>query len=219
MLGTISLGFEYEIQKNGTAVILSVGLCSDDDIVVPEFIDGKTVVAIADNAFSHNSHLRSIVLPQTVIKIGCSAFAWCKSLEYVSALGIIEICDRAFIGCDSLSDIAISSRIRQIGKKAFAHCSHLTSAHIPNSVHKLGESVFEGCSSLTYATLPDNLKIIENGTFYACTELRTVKLPKALEYIDEFAFAYCISVEGLIIPRQAVVNRDAFFESKLKNVS
>ena len=214
----ISIGLEYSISKN-CVTVCSIGSCEDVDIVIPEFIEGKTVVAIADNAFTRNSDIKSVTLPQSLSFIGKSAFAWCRNLERVDAPCVIEICDKAFMGCDSLTDIGLSSKLRCIGDKTFAFCPSLTSASMPNGIIRMGASVFEGCRNLKTVSLPQNLKIIANSTFYACTALERVIMPQALAYVDELAFAYCIALEYPVIPEKTVINRDAFFECGSRKIS
>ena len=214
-----SSGLEYRYGKNGTAILTSVGTCNDKHIIVPEFIDGKTVTEVDERAFSRSDRILSITLPHTVSRIGKEAFAWCRKLELVKASGIIEIGDKAFIGCDSLTDIGIGSKIKKLGKKAFAYCISLTTAELPNSIYDIGASVFEGCSSLATVSLPESMKIIPSGIFYACVNLSKVGLPTSLKYIDEFSFAYCCSLEPMKLSRETVINQNAFFESSAKKAS
>lgn len=211
----ISLGLEYDVRQDGTAIVTSIGSCTDKDIVIPQFYEGKTVVAIAPDAFARQNEIVSIKLPVSVTVIGKNAFAWCRSLKVVIASGILDIGAKAFIGCDSLSDLALGKKLRRIGVKAFAYCPSLTSALLPNSICEMGVSAFEGCRNLNTVVLPENLKVVENGTFYACTSLKHVDIPESLKYIDEYAFAYCTSLDVIDISRRTVTNKNAFFESKI----
>jgi len=216
---TISIGLEYDFCRDGTATVTSIGSCTDSHIVIPQFVEGKTVVAIADNAFAGKSEILSVKLPCSVTSIGKKAFAWCRGLELVIANGLLEIGDKAFMGCDCLSDLGLGKRIRKIGSKAFAYCPSLTSAHLPDSIREMGSSVFEGCQNLDTVVLPDCLKVLENGTFYACTNLKSVEFPVNLKYIDEYAFAYCISLGAISISKNTVTNKSAFFESDIRIAS
>ncbi len=213
---TISLGLEYELRQDGTAVVISIGSCKDNNIIIPQFIEGKTVTAVADDAFSNNNDIVSVKLPSSLISIGKNSFAWCRRLEIVIAGGLIEIGSKAFIGCDSLGDLALGKKIKKIGTKAFAYCPSLTSAVLPDSIREMGCSVFEGCRNLNYVVLPESLKVLENGTFYACTNLQYVDIPQNLKYIDEYAFAYCIALDTICISKNTVTNKTAFFEAQVK---
>ena len=114
MIYGFSSGIEYKFGKNGTASIVSIGTCTDKHIIIPEFYEGKTVTSVEDGAFAHADGVVSITLPHTVSHIGKKAFAWSQKLEFVRASGVIEISDKAFMGCDSLTDITLGSKIKQI---------------------------------------------------------------------------------------------------------
>ena len=216
MVYGFSSGIEYRFGKNGTAAIVSVGTCTDKHIIIPEFIDGKTVTSVDDGAFERVEGVLSITLPHTVSHIGKKAFAWSRKLEFVRASGVVELGAKAFMGCESLTDITLGSKIKRIGKKAFAYCIELSCADLPSSIYEIGPSAFEGCRALRCVTLPESLKIIESGTFYACTNLSHVTLSHTVRYVDENAFAYCISLNKINLPRSAVINQNAFFECHRK---
>lgn len=56
--------------------------------------------------------------------------------------GVKIICDSAFFGCYSLSDIVIPSSVTSIGHSAFFFCESLTSIAIPSSVTSIGDCAF-----------------------------------------------------------------------------
>lgn len=60
--------------------------------------------------------------------------------------GVKIICDSAFFGCYSLSDIVIPSSVTSIGHSAFFFCESLTSIAIPSSVTSIGDCAFRNCS-------------------------------------------------------------------------
>ena len=73
-----------------------------DVIVVPEQINGQTVVEISDYAFM-NTEIQGIVLPDTVTHIGVGAFDMCHELKYVDlGTGLKTIGAFAFSNCTSL---------------------------------------------------------------------------------------------------------------------
>ncbi len=219
MIYGFSSGIEYKFGKNGTASIVSIGTCADKHIIIPEFVDGKTVTAVDDCAFTHADHVVSITLPHTVSHIGKKAFAWSRKLEFVKASGVLELGEKAFMGCESLTDITFGSKIKRIGRKAFAYCIELSSANLPSSISEIGASAFEGCKALSEVALPQNLRIIESGMFYACTNLSKVTVGDTVRYIDENAFAYCISLNEIKTPRSVVINQNAFFECNNRKAS
>ena len=100
--------------------------------------------------------------------------------------GYIEIEDRVFYECKSLSTVTIPKSIKTIGNRAF-YCTSLKTVTIPNSVTEIKEGAFQYCSCLTSVFLPDNLRKVESYTFYNCP-LTSLVLPKNVEYIARTAF-------------------------------
>ena len=208
-----SNGLEYRALAENMLSLCGIGSCPDENIIVPEFVDGKKVISVDSFAFRRNESVRSISLPDSIDYIGAEAFAWCKNLCSVSFNSVVHISERAFMGCDSLISARIGEELNIVGKKAFAYCPSLTSISLPDSLETLGASAFDGCRNLTAVALPRSLKSIESGTFYACSNLSSINIPENLGYIDEFAFAYCISLEDLALSARTIINQYAFFEA------
>ena len=102
-----SSGLEYRFGKNGTAVLISTGSCRDKHIIVPEFIDGKTVTEIDERAFCHSDKIVSVTLPHTVSKIGKAAFAQ-VSFHVSKGIGqaLLYFCAQLFIELDNVHKLA-----------------------------------------------------------------------------------------------------------------
>ncbi len=74
---------------------------SDEEVVIPSAIGGKTVTAIGSSAFRNNTRIVSVVIPATVTKIENSAFQDCSRLETVTIMGNLNsIGLKAFYGCN-----------------------------------------------------------------------------------------------------------------------
>ena len=82
---TETVTVRYENTDGGIVITGYDGYLSDTtDFRIPESIEGKDVVAIADGAFAGREDLKKITLPATVKNIGKDAFKNCKNLEYVN---------------------------------------------------------------------------------------------------------------------------------------
>lgn len=92
---------------------------------------------------------KNTVIPNTVTKIG----------------------DSAFLGCTELKNIIIPNCVTEIGSAAFQYCNNLKRIIIPNSVTKIGNDAFKGCSLLTTITIGDSVTEIGFNAFYNCTRL------------------------------------------------
>ena len=74
--------FVFSMKRDGTAVLEGYE-GNADRLDIPRTYDGHPVTSIADNAFSWESRLRSVHIPDTVTTIGEAAFSWCESLTEI----------------------------------------------------------------------------------------------------------------------------------------
>ena len=113
------------LSVNANGVITGIGACNDKNVVIPEYIGGVKVVAIAENAFK-NSTIESVVIPSTVETIEKGAFFGCVKLKsVVIGDGVENIATNAFFGCVKLTSVTIGSGVKSIGERAFASCTNL----------------------------------------------------------------------------------------------
>ena len=130
---TYSQGLIYRLntQKTGYMVV-GIGNCMDTDVVLPEKYQNLPVVEIVDEAFSDCKTLYTIVIPDTVKKIGYAAFKGCSKLEdVVIGCGVTSIGAEAFESCGSLTSITIPDNVECIGFRAFYHCTKLAHITLP----------------------------------------------------------------------------------------
>ena len=117
------------------------------------------VVGIKSQTFQEFKKLTSIVLPNTVTKIGNSAFFYCTQL----------------------SSVTLSNALEEIGYDAFHGCGGLASMDLPASIKWIGLHAFERCNSLTSltcrATTPPLLELSEWD--FNESRLQEIKVPQA----------------------------------------
>ncbi len=152
------------------------------------------------------------VIPESVTRIGFSAFRGCTSLESITIPNsVTAIGGRAFSDCTSLESITLPESVTEIGVSAFSGCDSLESITIPEAVTEIGEWAFARCTSLTSVTIPDSLTEIEKGAFSGCTSLTDVyckpKTPPTLG-VDFYGrwmnFDKCASNCKIYVPRKSV---------------
>lgn len=186
-------------------------------LVIPERDpEGRLVVEIADKAFANRTDFRSVVIPDSVERIGKKAFAFCTSLFDIrvsrhSRLSVID--DRAFIGCERLSTLSFGHLHGNLicGKKAFAHCTSLRAVALPMGMEEISEGMFEGCRSLTLVVLPEMLRVVHTSAFSACISLSEMSLPSTVRRIDDTAFSFCRKLRAIILPEnECVISASAF---------
>ena len=143
------------------------------------FEDGRTELP---NTLLEDSGIRQLTVPQTVTKIGYSAFA----------------------GCTQLTAITLPDGLRELGRGAFSGCTALTGVALPDSLTALGYGVFQNCSALTAVEFPAGIAPASwrsgSGMLKNCTSLRSVKLPGTVPSLDDDFFAGCTALEQIVLP-------------------
>ena len=92
--------FSYTVSNKQVTVTGYLG--TDTELVIPQYIDGLPVVAIADRAFQNNVGLRSVKIPEGVRQVGWFAFSGCVLLEVVLLPTTLDtVCYGAFENCSS----------------------------------------------------------------------------------------------------------------------
>lgn len=140
------------------------------------------VTYIIEAAFSRNTTLKSITLPESINDIGYraygqggSAFENCTALESIVIKGnITTIRVRTFSGCSSLKSITLPESLKTIQYNAFLRCSSLIEIVIPDAVTTIDKQVFSQCTSLTTVTIGSSVTTIGNSCFNECKKLATI---------------------------------------------
>ena len=100
--------FLYTTDGNHATITGYTG--TDTQLVIPSVIDGYTVTAIADNAFSSHTELESVIVSNGIEKLGWFAFQ----------------------GCNKLSELTVSASIQSIGYSAFSGVSDRFTIYCPD---------------------------------------------------------------------------------------
>ena len=140
------------------------------------------------------------------------AFSGCNSLsEIVIPSSVTSIGDCAFYSCDSLSEIVIPSSVTSIGNGAFAICRSLSEIVIPSSVTSIGDCAFSRCLSLSEIVIPSSVASIGDRAFSDCDSLSEIVIPSSVTSIGDRAFSYCHSLSEIVIPSNVTsIGKGAF---------
>ena len=134
----------------------------------------KGIKHLAD-AFTMNSELISVELPDTLLTIGVAAFSFCTELRHVCfGENLILIGDGAFEGCEALPAINIPDSVVSIGINAFRDCFYLTDIQRGSSLREIGEYAFGGDVRIKIVSLPTSIELIDDNAFFDCFSLMYV---------------------------------------------
>ena len=196
--------YSYRYNSDGTVRITSY-IGHEQDVVIPEEIDGGEVVEIESGAFL-GTDITSIQLPDSIKKIESETFRNCYNLREIYMPAVTEIGSCAFYRCDNLKKIDLS-KITKLKENALAK-SGIEEAYLPKLKTKKLKGTFLECENLKSVSLP-LVTNIESETFYACCNLVTIDLPMVTS-VGENAFAECSSLKNINIPNLSEIGEKAF---------
>ncbi len=142
----------------------------------------ESVQIIDEEAFQYCTKITSIIVPNSVRKIGRWAFSFIANIIYNGKLdtgyvrshnGYVEGClvyedetKTKLLACADVADtINIPMGVMEINEYVFYRCFHLKSVTIPPSVTKIGECAFSQCFKLDTIRIPDSVQEIEKSCF------------------------------------------------------
>ena len=178
-----------------------------------EIPDGVTIIDYDSFDYEGQAEigLVSIVLPESVIRIGDYAFNNCHLLTNVSLnAGLTDIGDEAFKGCP-ITSVTIPANITNWGNSTFADCESLTSVIFTNGLGYIANSTFQNCTSLESIMIPGSVSIIYDYAFCDCTSLLNVTLGYGVRTITTGAFSGCELLESITFPETIVQIDDGAF--------
>jgi len=153
----------------GTTEIEDGLYCEREDIdtlVLPDSLE-----RIGAEAFSGCVNLRALICPPSLSEIGPAAFMGCSSLRRaVLSEAQTEISDGCFLECESLNELRFSSKLKSVGSLALQGTA-LETFNAPISLGFIGEQAFWDCNKLREANVPNHSCIIEQDAFGSCYEL------------------------------------------------
>ena len=147
------------------------------------------ITEIGEDAFC-SGKLKSVILPDSVQKIGMCAFT----------------------GAYNLEEAFIPEGVKVIETQAFMHCRKLKSVTIPDSVYRIGFGLFNDCNMLATVEISENhpvyevkdLVLIDKRTKEIISSAGRIEgvytVPEGIQSIATVAFQECDFMTEIIIP-------------------
>ena len=152
--------------------------------------NGYPVTKIANEAFSY-SNMTSVIIPDTVKKIGSDAFANCTSLTSVNIPdSVMNIGANAFINCYRLK--TYYNNVYYVDGWAVECDAGLGEVSLREGTRGIAGYAFESSANcLSSIYIPDGVKTMSGYAFYNCTAITAIDIGDGVEYIGDYAFGNC----------------------------
>ncbi len=189
---------------------------------------------IGENAFAGQKGITKVILPQSLVTIGLSAFQACDLLEEVvvpTNCALTSIGQNAFYECGALKTFNFrnTSLLQSIGATAFSktglvvadlsktrlemlvgvftYCSDLEEIYFPNSLNNLAGGLNEN-PKLKAVDLSHTqiTKLGVQGGFKNDRALASVLLPDGITFINQQSFMNCSALETIDLSRSTIKN-------------
>lgn len=148
-------GFQYT-QYSDHIVVNGID-SKQENVHIPKSIMGKNVTGIKSSAFSNDSTIRTLKIPECIQNIRYCSFYKCDAIEKVDIPCSVKIIDRsAFSTCGGLRTVIIHEGTTDIRFRAFANCCNLEHIYLPNSLVNIEEEVFFNCKKVTIHCTKDS---------------------------------------------------------------
>ena len=195
----------YDSRNNCNAIIetkTNTLIADCKNTIIPD-----SVTSIGDYAFQ-NSEITSITIPDSVERIGISAFYYCQNLTNITIpASVTSIGKGAFSNCSGVTSIGVDNNnpiydsrdnCNAIIEKGtlIVGCKNTI---IPDGVTSIGNNAFSDCS-FTNIVIPDGVTSIGDYAFGACSNLTNITIPDSVESIGDYAFGVCSNLTNITIP-------------------
>jgi hypothetical protein len=197
--------FDVEVTEGGVRIVKYTG--RENIVVIPEKIDGMSVVAIGSESFAGSS-VRAVKIPDSVLKIEKGAFSNCNNLSTIRVpfvgdggeqthfgyiFGAEKYENHAVIVPPSLDMVIVGDGESEIADNAFSGCKTVSAVVFSKNLEKIGEFAFYECRDLVYISSVNEVRTVGKYAFAYCSSLFSVNFNNA-DSIDLGAFYECNSI-------------------------
>lgn len=224
--------FSYSVDDDGNAHIESCS-SAEDEITVPEQIDGVKVTEIESNAFM-NGNYKKITIPASVEYISAeNPFAPCiqlteitvdgKNENYCSVDGVLFTKDMKKLVCypaeKSGTSYTIPDGIEKIGIASFYE-TKLKEITLPDSLNEISRHAFSYMPYLEKIDMSGtSVEVINSMTFAECSSLNEVLFSESTHTIGLASFLGCSSLKEVTLPSELTsIEQSAFMGTGLTKV-
>ena len=235
-------GITYELSEDGSYAIVTGYEGTATKVMIADTYEGKPVTEVKQWAFQ-DKPITTIIIPDSVKKIGSDAFRDCNLSEVSLSNNLTEIGDYAFFGC-SVNVCNKYEHLYYLGseenpylvlfeaepldytnkdvvihpdtKIIHSHAlknTNITKIDIHDNIVQIGCHAFQECKKLESVTLGTAITELSGGIFRDCHELKEITVKGTLTKINDYAFYYCKALESFTIPNTVTYIGDGAFNT------
>lgn len=181
------------------------------NVVIPAYVKGQPVVHIGQKAFYENTHLESVVLPETIAFIFHEAFKGCTSLREIicNSTNLSQIRAYAFAGCTALEEVVLPPFLTYLESCTFEDCGTIKTLTVPSALNNISGNAFSGTTieKIDYLGTEENfnnIKITARGNEgFTNAEVsflppRDTVIVNDLKEINNVEYGSIVQVEGYV---------------------
>lgn len=217
-----NMTYEKLVQMNGGSISADnggsglVGVQTyQGDLVVPEEVNGMSVVAVDQYALASNQKLKSVKLPEKICQLGSESFALCSSLDSVEIPSKVKVLKPGVFAGAGVRKVIVPDGVEKISHFAFLKNTQLDSVKLNAASSQLSvieSSAFYGCSALRSCPLPDNLQEVGAYAFYGCSKLENTMIPVTASVVNPYQYYNCSSLTEITMPESIKeIGSNAFY--------
>ena len=234
---TVTVGdYEYKITDGNAVLNKYNGRASSVTLPTSLNYNGTNykVRSVEAYAFEGNTSLKTLIIPDGIMKLGNGVFKNCTNLSSVTINGNIDDCGERSKGDYNWENISVfynagantdtltvtfGAEVTRIPAYLFAtgsskgdgYYAHITKVTISDSVTEIGAYAFYNCYDLAETSWGKNLSEIGSYAFANVTAMKTLSLPGKVSKIGEKVFEACTGLISITLPSStASVGNGAF---------
>lgn len=149
---------DFLYETVGSSITITGYTGTNNNVVVPDKIDGLTVERIGYYAFNQNTAITSVTLPDSITLIGECAFMDCENITTVNIPQSLECVDSAaFANCFSLSgELTFPATTQYIHENAFVACNSLSTITLLNPDIEYEDWGLDELENITIKSSPES---------------------------------------------------------------
>ena len=174
--------------------------------------EDSIIEKIGYSAFDGCASLKKVIFPDTLKKIGNSAFKDCENINNLNLNQIEEIGDSVFENCFGIKKVNIPLTLKIISESAFRNNKNLEKVSFHNELTKILSYAFKDCPKLENYTIPESLDELGHEMFDKNDNVKVLNLPY-VRRLDSRSFVNFKNLEEIKMNELISLREDIFYKA------